>query len=94
MHLLLAKNEEMIKKDKRFSKANYCLRRNYLIEIAILKKRLIFDYSIIIYMKNMRNLIDFKSCYDRKLPNLGSIFEELAGRNKDTILLFAKIILV
>jgi len=40
---LFSEEEEIIKKDPRFSKANYGSRKNYLIETAILEKRIILD---------------------------------------------------
>ena len=41
--------EEMIESDNRFLKANYGLRKNYSIKIAILEKRLTFDNSLLSY---------------------------------------------
>ena len=40
-------DQEMIEKDKRFSKANYGSRKNYAIESAILEKMLAMDNSIL-----------------------------------------------
>ena len=70
---LLAKEEKIIKKDKRFSKANYGSRKNFSIELAILEKRLILDNSLLITEHMIYTLTDLQSCYDRQLPNLGSI---------------------
>ena len=87
---LSAEETEIIENDNRFSKANYGSRRNYSIETAILEKRLVFDHSMINMKKNIYNLTDLKSCYDRQLPKLGSIIEESAGRNRNAMMLFAK----
>ena len=56
-------------------------RYNYSIEMAILEKRLVLDHSMITMKKIICNLTDLKSCYNQQLPKLGSIIEELAGRN-------------
>jgi len=38
------------------------------------------------------NFIDLKACYDRQLANLGSIIEESAGRNRNAMMMFTKMI--
>ena len=68
--------EELIEKDPRFSKANYGSRKNYLIETAILEKRIIFDYSILNMQNTIYTFTDLKACYNYQLTNLGSIIEE------------------
>ena len=52
------RNQGAIEKDKRVSKCNYGSRRNYNIETAILKKRLIFNNSILIGESSTYNLTD------------------------------------
>ena len=61
---LSSDREEIIENNNRFSKANYGSRRNYSIEIAILEKWLIFDYSMLTIKKTIYNLMDLKSYYD------------------------------
>ena len=89
---LYSEEEEIIEKDPRFSKANYGSQKNYLIETAILEKRIIFDSSMI----NMQNTIyaftDLKAYYDQQLANLGSIIEESVGRDRNAMIMFAKIL--
>ena len=72
----------MIDSDDRFSSANYELRKNFSIKIPILEKRLIFNTSLLSLKPIIYNLTDLKSCYNRKLPNIGGIVEELVGRNR------------
>ena len=40
---------------------------------------------------NMYILTDLQSCYDRQLPNVGSIAEELVGRNHNAMKFFTSI---
>ena len=58
------KEQELIENNNRFSKANYGLRRNCSIEIAILEKRLIMDHSTLTMSNTICNFTDLKSCYD------------------------------
>ena len=57
--------EEIIESDKRFSKSNYGLRKNYSIEIAILEKRLTFNNSMLMGNLTLYRLTNLQSCYDR-----------------------------
>ena len=92
MRMHLASNkEELIENNSRFSKANCGSRKNYSIETAILQKRLIFDNSLIEIKSSIYNFTDLKSCYDRQLANVGSIVEELVGRNRAAMKLCTKI---
>ena len=83
--------QELIEDDHRFSKANYGSRKNFAITSAILQKRLIMDNSLISMKPTVYALTDLKSCYDRQLPNIGSIVEESVGRNRKEIILYTKI---
>ena len=74
-----------------FVKANYGSRKNYSIETAILEKRLIMDRSMLSSKITVCNLTDLQSCYDRQLANVRSIVEESAGRNREAMILFTKI---
>ena len=57
--------EELIKNDKRIIKSICSSSENYSIESAILKKRLVLDRSLLSSKKNVCNLTNLKSCYDR-----------------------------
>ena len=52
--------EELIEKDSQFSTANFGLRKNCTIETAILKKRLIYDNSLIEMKKTIYNFTNLK----------------------------------
>ena len=54
-----------IESDSRISKANYRLQKFYSIKIAILKKRLSDNNSILSQEIIMHNLTDLKVYYDR-----------------------------
>ena len=82
--------EGLIEKDNHFSTVNFGLRKNYAIEIIILKKRLIYNKSLIEMKKPICNFTDLKSCYDCQLLNIGSITEESVGRNRSAIKLLLK----
>ena len=88
---LCAAENEIIEDNDYFSKANYRSIRNFLIEIAILEKRLILDNSIISMKPTIYNSTDLQSYYDWQLANIGSIIEESAGREWKTMKLFIKI---
>ena len=85
-------DEEVIESDSRFWKANYKSRKNYLIESALLEKRLIFDSSILSCKLTICNLTDLQSCYDRQLANIGGMIEELVGRDREAMKLITKVI--
>ena len=84
--------KELIEKDYQFCKANYDLRWNYSIESVILEKRLIFNNRLDILNYTVCSFPYLKSCYDRQLPNLGSIIEELVGQRRKSMILYVKII--
>jgi len=86
------KNEELIERDSRFSKANYGSRKNYSIESALLEKRLIFDNSMLSGKETIYTLIDLQSCYDRQLANIGGIIEKSIGRDCAAFKLITKVI--
>ena len=89
---LFTNGEELIEKDLRFSKANYGSRLNYSIETALLEKRIIFDNSMLTMENTIYTFTDLKVCYNRQLANLGSIIEESMGRDRNTMMMFAKIL--
>ena len=91
---LYSEEEEIIEKDSRFSKANYSSQKNYSIEIAILEKRIIFNSSMINMQNTNYAFTDLKACYNRQLANLGSIIEESVGRDRNTMIIFTKILLI
>ena len=84
--------EEIIESDNRFSKANYSSRKNFLIETAILEKRLTFDNSLLSTKLNVCALTDLQSCCDRQLANIGSVIEESVGHDRLAMKLIGKII--
>ena len=86
--------EEIVERDPRISKVNYGSCKNYSIETAILEKRLIFNCSMITIDKTIHTFTDLKACYDYQLSKLGSIIEEAIGRDRNTMLMFAKILLI
>ena len=51
-------DEEIIEKDRQFSKANHGSRRNYSIETALLEKRLMFDNSVLSGDKTICTITD------------------------------------
>ena len=89
---LLANGEEIIEKDDRFSKANFRSCKNFSIESVILEKRLILDNSLLLTKHAIYTLTDLQLCYDRQLPNLGSIIQESIGYNRNAMELFTKLI--
>ena len=52
------RNKGSIKKDYRFSKFNFSLRKYYFINKALLEKRLIYDSSIWIKLLSIHIIID------------------------------------
>ena len=89
---LSGKIEEKIEQDDWFSKANYISRKNYLIETAILKKRLIYNLSKLTRNPTLHNMTDLEACYDRQLPNIASILQESMGVERKAIKLLTKVI--
>ena len=87
-----SKGEELIKSDTRLSKANYDSRKNYSIKTAILKKRSIYDSSILSMKHTIYNSMNLQSYYNRQLPNIRSIIEESVGHNRQVVKLFTKVI--
>ena len=86
-----SEEEELIRKDERFSTANYGSRRDYSIESATLENRLILDNSLNVLSHTIYKFTNLKSCYDRQFPNLGSIVEESVGRKRKLMILHTKI---
>ena len=62
---LKGKNVESIEKDIRISKYNFGLWKNYIIEEAILEKRLIYDCSIFNRKPTVYVITNLKVCYDK-----------------------------
>ena len=59
------RNNEKIESNARLSKFNYGSRSNYLIETAILEKRLMYDVAIRDSKLILYNISGLKVCYDR-----------------------------
>ena len=77
--------KEIIESNSRFLKANYGSRRNYSIESALLKKRLIFYNSIASRKKIVHTITDLQSCHNRQLAKISSIVKESSERDQATI---------
>ena len=88
---LSAPGQELIENDDRFSKVNFGSRKNYAISTALLQKRLVIDNSIMSSKCTIHAMTDLQSCYDRQLPNVGSIVKESVGHNRNAIILCTKI---
>ena len=69
----------VIKRDVRLSKFNYWSRRNYLIEEALLEKKLIYDSAMREESITAYTIIDLQVYYNRKFPNLCRIVEKAVG---------------
>ena len=87
------KNSETFKKGSRISKYNFSSRQNYLIEEALLEKRLLYGIST----KNRKQIVytikDFELYYNRQLANLISIILESISIGRKAIKLIMKITL-
>ena len=88
------RNKYKTEADHRIAKSNYGSRLNYLIEDAILEKRLIYNNSIVIGKYNIHNMTDLQSCYDRQLAEIGSIVEESVGVQEKAIKTLTKVLSV
>ena len=84
--------EEIIERDIRVLKVNYSSCKSYFIETVILKKKLVFDYSMINMDKTIYVFTDLKASYDCQLSKLRSIIEEAVGRDRNAMLIFTKIL--
>ena len=60
-------NKNIIELDNQISKYNYSLRMYHLIESTILKKRLVYNNSMLNGNIMIHNMTDLKSSYDRQL---------------------------
>ena len=58
------RNKGQIEEDPRVVKTNYELRINYLIEIVLLKKRIICNNGIITENETTCIIADLESCFD------------------------------
>ena len=86
------RNKFQIEKDLRVAKCNYGSRLYYLIEDAILEKRICYNNSLLNQEQTIYNMINLKSCYDRQLAQIESMVQELVGVERLQIKLFAKLI--
>ena len=87
-----SRNISAIEVDERISKYNYGSRRNYNIEEAILKKRLMYNYSMFNYKPMVYVITDLEAYYDRQLSNICRIVEESLGISRQGIKLIAKVL--
>ena len=89
---LSLQNQEAIENNHHILKYNYRSRRNYNIEISILKKYLIYNNSILLGEPYMHNSTGLQVCYNRQLPNYTSIMKESVRIEYDLIYLFTKVL--
>jgi len=87
-----SRNDENVAKEDRLSEFNYGSRHNYSIETAILEKRLMYDSSIRNGERTIHTISDLKACYDRQLPNIGSMVQESVGVRRDFAVLLQKVL--
>ena len=90
--LINTRNKSSIELDLRISKSNYSLRANYLIENAILEKRLWYDNSLLKAKSTIHNMTNLQAYYDRQLPKIGAIVEESVGIEHKPIQLIVKVL--
>ena len=60
--------ETYLEEDRRLSKHNYSVQKNYSIQSALAKKRLLYDSSYIVHI-----MIDLKAYCDYQLPEISLI---------------------
>jgi len=73
-------------------KFNFESRQLYVINEALLDKRLLFD-SVIRNRKQIINTVtDLEACYDRQLPNIGRIIKESISIDRKGIKLIIKVL--
>ena len=88
------RNNDNVEEDERLSKFNYGSRTNYSIETAILEKRLMYDVAVRDGKLMLYNISDLKVCYNRQLPNLGCMIQEVVGVNRVASKVFAEVLLI
>ena len=71
--LVNQRNKCKIEKDLKVAKCNYRLRLQYLVEDAILEKRLVYNNSFLNMKHIIYNITDLKSYCDRQFLEIGSI---------------------
>jgi len=94
IQILNEHNKFQIKKDLRVMKYNYGLRLHYSIEDALLKKRLMYDNSLLNGKETIYNMINLKSCYNQQLAEIGLIVHESIRVERLIIILFSRLLLV
>ena len=82
------RNDKNIEADERLSKYNYGWRKYYLINTAILEKRLIYDTSVRDGKPILHNILDLKACYNRQLLNIGYMVQELISMQREVAKVF------
>jgi len=89
---LKVRNKGQIERDYRLSKFNFGSRLTYVIDKALLEKRLLFNSAVRNQKQTINTITDLEACYDRQLPNLSGIIEESIGVNQSGIMLIMKVI--
>ena len=91
---LRGKNIRSIEKDIRISKYNFGSQKNYIIEEAILEKRLIYDCSIFNRKPTVYVITGLEVYYDRQLSNIYGMVEESVRISREGVKLILKVLLV
>ena len=76
----------------RLSKANYGNRKHYNIQTAILEKSLIHDLASVTHLPTIHYIDDRKSCYDRKLSEIGKLTERSFGMHRSEVSFLCRIL--
>ena len=67
-------------------------RRGYSIKDGIVKKRIVYNHSILKGNTTIYNMTDLQVCYDRQLVEIGLIIQESVEVQRLLIKLIAKIL--
>jgi len=85
------RNDSNLEADTRISKFNYGSCKNYSIENVIVEKRLMYKLVVRDAQEIMYTISDLKVCYNRQLPNLSYLVQELVGVERESEILFTKL---
>lgn len=81
-----------IEDDTRISKCNFGSRQGYLVENALLEKRLLYESNLFTEQKIVHTISDLEVCYDRQMPNYACMVGESIGVERSPCILFSKLI--
>lgn len=74
------------------STCDYGSRKGYSIETALLEKRLMYDVRACNNENTVHNMSDLEACYDRQLPRIGGIAQEMLGVEHEPLKIFETIL--